>query len=168
MRTGCAPMLRRFVQIRISTSSAGRPPRRYEEPVVGWFRSDECWLHSLLAIRSDRTRREVTADYLPFGLNYALRRSVQLIPTTPISTWRPGQRQGGEETDVGDRPTADGFHWPKEPAVAAHVAMGRHGHEPHHCDLSWLNQQRGRSAGTGAPTAARGRGRTCLHLSPMV
>jgi hypothetical protein len=82
------------VQIRISTSSAGRPPRRYEEPVVGWFRSDECWLHSLLAIRSDRTRREVTADYLPFGLNYTLRRSVQLIPQ-PRS--RRGARANGRE-----------------------------------------------------------------------
>lgn len=72
----------------------------YEEPVAKWFVESESFLSDLLAIR-DADWTNVTPTRLPYGLNYAVRRDLQLLHKyDPELGVAPGRRRGGEETEM--------------------------------------------------------------------
>lgn len=77
----------------------GKATPFYEEPKVQWFIDSERYLSSLLAIRNEPGWTEVNAQQMPWGLNYAVRTSVQrrhlYDPNLGVA---PGRRRGGEES----------------------------------------------------------------------
>jgi glycosyltransferase involved in cell wall biosynthesis len=76
----------------------GRSEPVYEEPVQEWFRANQPHLQSLLAIRDEPSWVEITADRVPYGLNYAIRGQEQRAHTyDPELGVAPGRRRGGEE-----------------------------------------------------------------------
>jgi len=76
----------------------GRSQPVYEKPVARWFADCESSLSGLLAIR-DADWTYVTKDRLPYGLNYAVRRDLQMQHKyDPELGVAPGRRRGGEET----------------------------------------------------------------------
>lgn len=79
----------------------GRAVPRYNTPRSEWFIEQEAQLGSLLAIRDTPSWTEVKPGQLPFGLNYAVRRDVQLRHRyDPNLGVAPGRRIGGEESTM--------------------------------------------------------------------
>lgn len=77
----------------------GKATPYYEEPRAHWFAQSEPHLTSLLAIRNEPSWSEVTETQLPWGLNYAIRTTIQRQhPYDPHLGVAPGRRRGGEET----------------------------------------------------------------------
>jgi len=77
----------------------GRAVPRYNAPRSEWFIEQEADLGSLLAIRDMPDWTDVKPSQLPFGLNFAVRRDVQLRHTyNPDLGVAPGRRIGGEES----------------------------------------------------------------------
>lgn len=78
----------------------GRTEPIFEEPQTPWFVANRQHLQSLLAVR-DADWTEVTADQMPWGLNFAVRRVEQRTNLyDPQLGVAPGRRLGGEEVDV--------------------------------------------------------------------
>ena len=78
----------------------GRTEPCFEEPRQEWFIAGQAHLQSLLAVR-DADWREVTAEQLPWGANFAVRAAEQRRhPYDPELGVAPGRRTGGEETAV--------------------------------------------------------------------
>ena len=77
----------------------GKARPQYEQPAVKWFIGAEKHLEGLLAIRDQRSWVEIQSSNLPWGLNYAVRTSVQREHLyDPDLGVAPGRRRGGEET----------------------------------------------------------------------
>lgn len=77
----------------------GKATPCYEEPKTAWFAKSELHLASLLAIRNEPNWIEVNETQLPWGVNYAVRASVQRKHLyDPELGVAPGRRRGGEET----------------------------------------------------------------------
>lgn len=77
----------------------GKATPRYEEPSVDWFVRSERYIMPLLAIRDEPSWTEIVEDELPWGLNYAVRCTVQKQHRyDPELGVAPGRRRGGEET----------------------------------------------------------------------
>lgn len=92
----------------------GRAVPHYQEPRMDWFVKNEGSLGSLLAIRDNRDWTEIRPGQLPFGLNYAVRRDVQLRhPYDPDLGVAPGRRIGGEESTMLKAALSEGAkgHW---------------------------------------------------------
>lgn len=79
----------------------GRATPRYEEPHSDWMLSSEAELVGLLALRDNPEWKEISCEHLPFGLNFAVRRDIQLRHRfDPNLGVAPGRRLGGEETSM--------------------------------------------------------------------
>ena len=79
----------------------GRAVPQYEEPAVSWFVDNQRHLSSLLAIRDAPEWTEIKPGQLPFGLNFAVRRDIQVQHRfNPDLGVAPGRRIGGEESSM--------------------------------------------------------------------
>ena len=79
----------------------GRAVPKFEGPEVSWFVANQQYLSSLLAIRDNRDWTDIKPGRLPFGLNFAVRRDVQLRHKfDPELGVAPGRRIGGEESSM--------------------------------------------------------------------
>lgn len=79
----------------------GRAVPHYEEPSTPWMAENEASLSSLLAIRDTPEWTEIAPGRMPFGLNYAVRRDIQMRHRyDPNLGVAPGRRTGGEETTM--------------------------------------------------------------------
>lgn len=87
----------------------GKAVPKYLQPATGWFVESENQIKSLLAIRDNPDWFFLERGRLPFGLNYAVRRDVQLQHRyNPDLGVAPGRRTGGEETSMLLAALADG------------------------------------------------------------
>ena len=87
----------------------GRGLPRYEEPKAQWFAANEKHLEFLLGIRNSPDWTAITAERLPYGINYAVRTDIQRKYLYDVNLGiAPGRRLGGEETGMISAALADG------------------------------------------------------------
>lgn len=100
----------------------------YEQPTKSWLLKNEQELTALLAIRDSTHRRCLERDYLPFGLNFAVRADVQRsFLYDPSLGVAPGRRRGGEEIAVISSILESGYGgvWVWNAKVQHHIPLVR-------------------------------------------
>ena len=109
----------------------GRSLPSFEVPEVSWFVRSSKYLKDLLAVRDfgkDDIPMNIKNGIMPFGLNFAISRNVQInFPYDPELGVAPGRRRGGEEVDVFERIMKSGYKglWSPLPVVYHRIPNSR-------------------------------------------
>lgn len=100
----------------------------YEQPAKEWLLKNERELTALLAIRDSNNQTRLDGEYLPYGLNFAVRADIQkAFLYDPLLGVAPGRRRGGEEIAVISSILESGYSgvWVWSAKVQHHIPLVR-------------------------------------------